>query len=72
MSATAAGKSAGGRVLEVIPGVGLVVATGGCPLLIRTAKLEGRTATAGSTLIQQCGASCGDQLGEQEPTEAAT
>ena len=71
-AATAAGKPAGGRVLEVIAGVGLVVATGGCPLLIRTAKLEGRSATTGSTLIQQCGAIDGDHLGEQEPTEAGT
>ena len=67
-----AGTAAGGQVLEVITGVGLVVATGGCPLLIRTAKLEGRSATTGSTLIQQCGAVAGNQLGQQGPAVSAT
>ena len=67
-----AGIAAAGQVLEVIAGVGLVVATGGCPLLIRTAKLEGRSATTGSTLIQQCGAVAGNQLGQQGPAVSAT
>ncbi len=67
-----AGSAAAGQVLEVIAGVGLVVATGGCPLLIRTAKLEGRSATTGSTLIQQCGVVPGDQLGQQGPAASAT
>jgi len=60
-----------GQVLEVIQGVGLVVATGGCPLLIRAAKLEGRSAASGNSLIQQCNAAHGDLLGApSSPAEA--
>ena len=66
-----AGKPAAGQVLEVMAGVGLVVATGGCPLLIRTAKLEGRSEATGNTLIQQCGASVGELLGQETATPAA-
>ena len=51
-----------GQVEELVPGVGLVVATAGCPLLLRRAQLEGRTAQAGQGLLQQLGASPGDQL----------
>jgi methionyl-tRNA formyltransferase len=57
------GKMAAGQVLEVAEGVGLVVATGGCPLLIRTAQLEGKQAVSGSTLLQQLDPVAGDQLG---------
>ena len=57
-------RPAAGRVLEVIEGVGLVISTGGCPLLIRTAKLEGRGVASGTSLIQQCDATIGEQLGE--------
>ncbi len=53
-----------GQILEVIEGLGLVVATGGCPVLIRAAKLEGRSAASGTSLIQQCRAARGDRLGE--------
>jgi len=56
-----------GRVLEVIDDVGLVISTGGCPLLIRTAKLEGRSAASGTSLIQQCDARIGEALGETGP-----
>ena len=70
-SADSAGKPAAGQVLEVMAGVGLVVATGGCPLLIRTAKLEGRSEATGNTLIQQCGASVGELLGQETATPAA-
>jgi len=63
------GETPAGTVLEVIAGVGLVVATGGCPLLIRKAKLEGRGAAEGTTLIQQCGAASGDRLGQPKATE---
>jgi methionyl-tRNA formyltransferase len=57
------GKMAAGQVLEVAEGLGLVVATGGCPLLIRTAQLEGKQAVSGSILLQQLDPVAGDQLG---------
>lgn len=49
-------------VLAVEPGVGLVLATGGCPLLLRRAQLEGKGASEGQALIQQLGAAVGDQI----------
>ena len=52
-----------GTVLELLPGVGLVVATGGCPLLLREAQLEGKKAAAGTSLLQQLQLRAGDQLG---------
>jgi methionyl-tRNA formyltransferase len=52
-----------GTVLEVAEGVGLVVATGGCPLLIREAQLEGKRAVSGDALMQQLDARPGEQLG---------
>ena len=52
-----------GTVLEVATGVGLVVATNGCPLLIKQAQLEGKAPTAGTTLLQQLQAKPGDRLG---------
>lgn len=52
-----------GCVLELVRGVGLVVATGGCPILIREAQLEGKRAATGEALIQQLGAQVGDRLG---------
>ena len=42
-----------GSVLEGVKGVGLVLATGGCPLLLRCAQLEGKAAVAGEALRQQ-------------------
>jgi len=36
-----------------VKGVGLVLATGGCPLLLRCAQLEGKAAVAGEALRQQ-------------------
>lgn len=54
-----------GQVLELVRGVGLVVATGGCPLLISEAQLEGKRAATGEALIQQLGAQVGDQLGSE-------
>lgn len=53
-----------GTVLETVPGVGLVVATGGCPLLLRQARLEGKASVEGTALIQQWGGRPGDRLGE--------
>ncbi len=53
-----------GSVLEVVSSVGLVVASNGCPLLVREAQLEGKSPTAGTALIQQLQANIGDKLGE--------
>jgi methionyl-tRNA formyltransferase len=44
-----------GSLLEAVKGVGLVFATGGCPLLLREAQLEGKAAARGTALIQQLG-----------------
>ncbi|MFM7314821.1 MAG: methionyl-tRNA formyltransferase, partial [Cyanobium sp.] len=52
-----------GTVLAIVPSVGLVVATGGCPLLVRQARLEGKTAVEGTALIQQWGGTVGDRFG---------
>ncbi|MCP9927584.1 methionyl-tRNA formyltransferase [Cyanobium sp. CH-040] len=52
-----------GTVLAVEPGVGAVLATGGCPLLLREAQLAGRAACAGQALLQQLGLRPGDRLG---------
>ena len=52
-----------GTVLALLPELGLVLATGGCPLLLREAQLEGKGASSGQALLQQLGATPGDQLG---------
>jgi len=39
-----------------------VVATGGCPLLLREGQLEGKPAAAGGRLLQQLGAAVGEAL----------
>jgi methionyl-tRNA formyltransferase len=57
------GENQPGSVLAVEPGLGLVVASGGCPLLLRRAQLEGKGPSEGQALIQQLGAACGDGLG---------
>ena len=51
-----------GTVLEVVKDVGLVLATGGCPLLLRAGQLEGRPAAEGERLLQQLGAQRGSVL----------
>ncbi|WP_216903481.1 methionyl-tRNA formyltransferase [Synechococcus sp. CCY 9618] len=51
-----------GTVLEVLEGVGLVIATGGCPVLLRQAQLPGRRGSEGQALIQQLGLTPGDQI----------
>ena len=56
-------KPAPGTVLAIEPGVGLVVATGGCPLLLRSGQLEGKAPATGQSLIQQLGASPGQHFG---------
>jgi len=55
-----------GTVLEIVPGFGLVVATGGCPLLISEAQLEGKSASKHQGLIQQLGVSVGDRFGPSD------
>ncbi|MEB3296948.1 MAG: methionyl-tRNA formyltransferase [Cyanobacteriota bacterium] len=60
---TGTGGVAAGTVLEVVEGVGLVVATGGCPLLLREAQLEGKGPTSGQAMVQQLGWRAGDRLG---------
>jgi methionyl-tRNA formyltransferase len=52
-----------GTVLEVVAGVGLVVASSGCPVLLREAQLEGKAAASGTQLLQQLQAQAGDRLG---------
>jgi len=52
-----------GSVLACEPDVGLVVATGGCPLLLRQAQLAGKRSCEGQALLQQLDAQVGDQLG---------
>jgi methionyl-tRNA formyltransferase len=51
-----------GTVLEVVNNVGLVVASAGCPLLLRAAQLEGRPAAEGERMLQQLAARQGDLL----------
>lgn len=53
-----------GSVLAIAPGVGVVLASGGCPLLLRQAQLEGKAAAQGQSLIQQLEARPGDRLGD--------
>ncbi len=53
-----------GTLLATASGTGLVVATGGCPLLVREAQLEGKAAALGQSLIQQLGAGAGGRLGD--------
>lgn len=52
-----------GTVLAVVAETGLVVATGGCPVLVREAQLEGKAAARGRSLVQQLAVQPGDQLG---------
>ena len=51
-----------GEVLAIEPGLGVVVATGGCPLLIREGQLEGKAAVAGQALLQQLDATPGQSF----------
>ncbi len=53
-----------GTVLAVEPGLGLVVASGGCPVLVREGQLEGKRACSGQALIQQLNPRQGEVLGE--------
>jgi methionyl-tRNA formyltransferase len=42
-----------GTVLALEEGVGAVVATGGCPVLVRQVQLEGKLPVEGTALLQQ-------------------
>lgn len=53
-----------GQVLAVVPDVGLVVASQGCPLLVTEAQLEGKRRSGGGQLLQQLQANPGDRLGD--------
>ncbi len=53
-----------GTLLAVEAGQGLIVGTGGCPVLIRSAQLEGKAAASGQALIQQLGIQQGAKFGD--------
>ena len=59
-----------GTVLAVVKELGLVVASAGCPLLLRTAQLEGKGVVSGQALLQQLGAMVGDRLGPNPGDQA--
>ena len=69
-SAPAAAAPEPGTVLEVVPALGLVIASNGCPLLLREAQLEGKAAAAGTQLLQQLQAEPGDRLGGEPVAQA--
>ena len=54
----------GGTVLACIQDLGLVVASSGCPLLIREAQLEGKARSRGQALVQQLAAAEHQRLGQ--------
>ncbi len=56
-----------GTVLELVEGEGLVLASGGCPVLLRQAQLPGRRASEGQALIQQLGLVPGQRIGVNTP-----
>ncbi|QVL53993.1 MAG: methionyl-tRNA formyltransferase [Cyanobium sp. M30B3] len=57
------GQTVPGTVLARVQSVGLVVATAGCPLLLRQAQLAGKRSSEGQALLQQLQAQAGDLLG---------
>lgn len=52
-----------GTVLESVKGIGVVVSTKGCPIMIRSAQLEGKGRSDGDSLIQQLNATAKQQFG---------
>ena len=51
-----------GTVLESVKGLGVVVSTSGCPILVRAAQLEGKGRSDGDSLIQQLNAAAEQQF----------
>ena len=52
-----------GTVLESVKGIGVVVSTSGCPILVRAAQLEGKGRSDGDSLLQQLNAAPNQQFG---------
>ena len=52
-----------GTVLALADGIGAVVATGGCPVLVRKGQLEGKAAVEGTALLQQLNLRVDDNIG---------
>ena len=52
-----------GTVLESVKGIGVVVSTKGCPIVIRSAQLEGKGRSDGDSLLQQLNATANQQFG---------
>jgi methionyl-tRNA formyltransferase len=52
-----------GTLLALAEGVGAVVATGGCPVLVRKGQLEGKAAVEGTALLQQLNLRVSDSFG---------
>ena len=52
----ATGEHPPGIVLASVKGVGIVVSTSGCPILVRAAQLEGKGRSEGDSLLQQINA----------------
>jgi methionyl-tRNA formyltransferase len=45
-----------GIVIDCVKGIGIVISTSGCPILVRAAQLEGKGRSDGDSLIQQLNA----------------
>lgn len=54
-----------GTILAVEPALGLVLASAGCPLLLRRAQLEGKAPAEGRSLVQQLEARGGALIGQR-------
>jgi methionyl-tRNA formyltransferase len=52
-----------GIVLESVKGIGIVVSTSGCPIVVRAAQLEGKGRSDGDSLLQQLNAQPKQQFG---------
>jgi methionyl-tRNA formyltransferase len=61
-----------GTVLALAAEAGLVVATAGCPVLVRAGQLEGKAPAQGRSLLQQLGCIPGDRLGPATTTATTT
>ena len=53
-----------GTVMAVVPDCGVVVASRGCPVLVKEAQLEGKSRAGAGQLLQQLQAEVGDRLGD--------